>query len=300
MLLVSVAFGQLEREETETEKQRREQIQRSLQVLNQALLLDSTNHYLYELKALTEISLGLLEEAQQSFDMADSLYPEDPAEDGYGSGYNDETVEDNDDYGISRPKFPGGEDALNQYLSSAGLPKNYAQYKDTTVTVMAVITTYGNAYVDMSNAKNRLDSLAFDHVYRMPLWQPASYDTITLEITFTKVLDEPRPITLPPGMEPDTVAQFIGGTDELMEYTKAVIRYPVVARENDIEGTVYVSFIVDETGRVGNVQIARGVDKYLDKESLRVVNLMPPFFPAIKGGLPVASEFVIPIKFMLH
>ena len=76
--------------------------------------------------------------------------------------------------------------------------------------------------------------------------------------------------------------------------------YIVFAKENNITGRVFVSFVVDKTGIVTNVKILRGVDKYLDAEALRVVSSLPRFTPGKQRGKSVKVQYNVPISFKLN
>ena len=71
-------------------------------------------------------------------------------------------------------------------------------------------------------------------------------------------------------------------------------------KENNITGRVFVSFVVDKTGKVSNVKILRGVDKYLDAEAVRVVSSLPRFKPGKQRGKPVKVQYNVPISFKLN
>lgn len=94
--------------------------------------------------------------------------------------------------------------------------------------------------------------------------------------------------------------QFRGGDAALMKYLLSHINYPPRAAENDIEGRVIVQFLVDKTtGKVGEVKVVRSVDKYLDKEAIRVVKSLPIFTPGRHKGKPVDVWYVLPVTFMM-
>ena len=94
--------------------------------------------------------------------------------------------------------------------------------------------------------------------------------------------------------------QFRGGDAALMKYLLSHINYPPMAAENDIEGRVIVQFLVDKTtGKVGEVKVVRSVDKYLDKEAIRVVKSLPIFTPGRHKGKPVDVWYVLPVTFMM-
>ena len=89
------------------------------------------------------------------------------------------------------------------------------------------------------------------------------------------------------------------GKLELQKYLAANTKYPNIARENGIQGKVYVSFVVNSKGKVTKVKIARGVDPALDKEALRVVKSLPNFSPGKQRGKPVRVNYTVPINFKL-
>ena len=98
----------------------------------------------------------------------------------------------------------------------------------------------------------------------------------------------------------ENMPEFPGGDLGLMKYIVNNVKYPPIAKEYNITGKVYVSFIVDKTGNVTNVKIVRGVDKNLDAEALRVVKSLPKYKPGKQRGKPVRVMFTIPINFTLN
>ncbi len=94
--------------------------------------------------------------------------------------------------------------------------------------------------------------------------------------------------------------EFPGGESALMSYLAKSVHYPVIAQENDIQGTVYLSFIISKTGQVKNVALLRGVDPALDKEAVRVVSNMPDWTPGKQGTKCVDVSYQVPIRFILQ
>ncbi|MFV0590775.1 MAG: TonB family protein [Draconibacterium sp.] len=93
---------------------------------------------------------------------------------------------------------------------------------------------------------------------------------------------------------------FPGGDLALRKYIANTVKYPVLAQEKNIQGKVYVTFVVGEDGYVKNATIARGVDPALDKEALRVVNSLPKWKPGKQKGKAVAVSYTVPINFVLQ
>ena len=98
----------------------------------------------------------------------------------------------------------------------------------------------------------------------------------------------------------ENMPEFPGGDAGIMKYIQKNVKYPPIAKEYNITGKVFVSFIVDKSGSVSDVKIARGVDKSLDAEALRVVKSLPKYKPGKQRGKAVRVMFTIPINFTLN
>ena len=98
----------------------------------------------------------------------------------------------------------------------------------------------------------------------------------------------------------ENMPEFPGGDLGLMKYIQKNVKYPAIAKEYNITGKVYVSFIVDKSGKVTNVKVVRGVDKNLDAEAVRVVKSLPKYKPGKQRGKSVRVMFTIPINFTLN
>jgi len=92
---------------------------------------------------------------------------------------------------------------------------------------------------------------------------------------------------------------FPGGDGARMKFLQENIKYPQMAKESGIQGTVYVTFVVERSGAVTDVKILRGIGGGCDEEALRVVNNMPKWEPGKQRGKPVRVQFNMPIKFTL-
>jgi protein TonB len=98
----------------------------------------------------------------------------------------------------------------------------------------------------------------------------------------------------------ETMPEFPGGGESaFLEYLSENIKYPVIAKETGIEGTVFIKFVIETDGSIGNVQILRGVTSALDNEALRVIKKMPPWKPGKQNGREVRVSYTVPIRFSL-
>jgi len=88
--------------------------------------------------------------------------------------------------------------------------------------------------------------------------------------------------------------------ENLRKFIADNIKYPQEAIENNIQGTVYVRFVINKIGKVEKVTLLRSVEKNLDSEAVRVISLLPEFRPLRQNGQSAVAFFTIPIKFQLQ
>ena len=98
----------------------------------------------------------------------------------------------------------------------------------------------------------------------------------------------------------ENMPEFPGGDLGLMKYIQKNVKYPPIAKEYNITGKVYISFVVDKSGSVTNVKVVRGVDKNLDAEAVRVIKSLPKYKPGKQRGKAVRVMFTVPINFTLN
>ena len=92
---------------------------------------------------------------------------------------------------------------------------------------------------------------------------------------------------------------FPGGEEAMFKFISKTYVYPPVPKENGVDGTVYVQFVVAKTGKIVNPFVVGSVDSYLDAEALRLVSLFPDWIPGKQRGIAVSVTMVLPISFKL-
>lgn len=217
------------------------------------------------------------------------------------------------------PQFPGGDEARAKYFSSAiQYPEDVKKENiEGTVYVTFVIEKNGS----ISNAKvirgvdPRLDKIALDAVNAMPAWTPGTQRGKTVRVQFNIPVKfslksesaKPREVKttsqLPDGREVynvvDETPEFPGGMEKLAEFISANTKYTETAKKEKIEGTVYVSFVIEADGSVSNAQVLRGIGGGLDDVAREAVMKMPGWKPGKKDGVAVPVRFNMPVKFKL-
>jgi len=122
-------------------------------------------------------------------------------------------------------------------------------------------------------------------------------------VDVSELVDETKKITEEKEEEPLAIVEqmpdFPGGTEELLKYIGQNTKYPALARETEVQGVVYVNFVVERDGRISSVKVIRGIGAGCDEEAVRVVKTMPQWNPGRQNGKPVRVSFNIPIRFQL-
>lgn len=109
-----------------------------------------------------------------------------------------------------------------------------------------------------------------------------------------------------PGCENEstTEAKKACADKKMLEFVYQNIKYPAIARENGIEGTVVVTFVVEKDGKVTDARIVRDIGGQCGQEALRVVQLMNDksivWTPGKQRGRPVRVQFNLPVRFKLE
>ena len=97
----------------------------------------------------------------------------------------------------------------------------------------------------------------------------------------------------------EQMPEFPGGQDSLYKFLGTNIVYPKEAKENGIEGKVFVGFTVEKDGSISEVKIIRGVHPLLDEEAVRLVESFPKWKPGKQKGELVRVSYSLPMSFGL-
>ena len=110
-------------------------------------------------------------------------------------------------------------------------------------------------------------------------------ETVQEEEIFTVVENEP---------------EFPGGMEALYKYLGENIKYPQVAKDNNITGRVYVTFVVEKDGTIANPRVLRDIGGGCGQEAIRVVKSMPKWKAGKQRGKAVRVQFNLPVSFNLQ
>lgn len=85
----------------------------------------------------------------------------------------------------------------------------------------------------------------------------------------------------------------------ILKHVKKTFRYPTIPLEMGVQGKVYMHFVIQKDGSIGNIQIARSPDKNLGIEATRIISKLPKMTPGKQRGIAVRVPFSLPITFKL-
>ena len=225
------------------------------------------------------------------------------------------------------PEFPGGVEALMKYISENVKYPQEAKDKNISGRVVLgfVIEKDGsvNEVKVLRGIGGGCDDEAVRVIKTMPKWKPGRQKgepvRVFYQIPINFKLDDGQSQTSlgkanfskvsKDDMKPDKngvyqiveeMPQYPGGETAMMEYVAKNVVYPKEAQEKGISGRVFVGFIVEKDGSIGEVKLLRGIGGGCDEEAIRVIKGMPKWKPGKQEGKPVRVSYQMPINFRLQ
>jgi protein TonB len=92
---------------------------------------------------------------------------------------------------------------------------------------------------------------------------------------------------------------FPGGMEQFYRFLQTNIRYPAKAFENNVQGKVFLTFVVEKDGSLTDIKVVRGIGSGCDEEARRVFTISPKWKPGIQNGRPVRVQYTMPVSFSL-
>jgi len=168
-------------------------------------------------------------------------------------------------------------------LAEITVQKKKEPPKPVPVLVKKIVVTFNDAKIDDEPPEIRAE--VDETTTNDPNYSPKEPD---------REQPEPQPFRIV-----EEMPSFPGGESALLAYLAQETKYPQLARETGIQGTVLVLFVVEKDGRITHIQVARTVGGGCDEEAVRVIENMPVWNPGKQRGVPVRVQMVIPVKFVL-
>ena len=116
------------------------------------------------------------------------------------------------------------------------------------------------------------------------------------DVPFVEIQDVPRFMECYLEKNSDARSCF---QEQMNAHIRRNFRYPEIAQEKNIQGRVYINFIISECGYITNIRV-RGPDKILEEEAIRIISLLPRMIPGKQDGKAVRVPFSLPITWRLQ
>lgn len=228
------------------------------------------------------------------------------------------------------PNFPGGATAWLSFLKkNQKLPTVVLEGKvHGSVVIRFIVDETGTLHKPVITEKPLGDLETMEEAIRlyhlMPKWIPATLggkkvsaygrievpfgdgeiDVIVEEAPAPLVEshDEPSPTNSNEHIKiVGTMPVYAGGSTALLHFIEKNLKYPAIAKANEIHGMVIVQMIVEKDGSLSNLKIVKGLDGGCNEEALRLVKSMPKWKPGTnQNGVPMPVSFTLPIRFKLE
>lgn len=93
--------------------------------------------------------------------------------------------------------------------------------------------------------------------------------------------------------------EFPGGMAAWAKFIQRNLNYPYIAQENNVQGKVYLSFVVEKDGSITDVSVTRGIGAGCDEEAVRVIKKSPKWKPGMQNNQTVRVRYTIPINYTI-
>jgi TonB family protein len=222
------------------------------------------------------------------------------------------------------PEFPGGLEAFGKFLASnIKYPTSAREQKIQGRVILTFIVerdgTLSNERV-VRGITGDLDNEALRVMKLSPQWKPGMQNNrpvrvqYSVPINFALAVDADTTKTTAPvrfsiasaqsGSDPvftsvEQVPEFKDGLEAFGKFLAINIKYPKAARDNNVQGRVIITFVVEKDGSLSNMKVVRGIGSGCDEEAVRVLSISPAWKPGIQNGKPVKVQYSVPISFSL-
>ncbi len=223
------------------------------------------------------------------------------------------------DYCEVEPQFPGGQDAMMQYVQD-NIQIEISEENQGIVYVKFIVQDNGNiSNIGIQRGENQiLKQEAIRIVQSMPKWIPGSQNGKNQHINYilpfkfrynNEPLDDGIVFAITDVEEEEiqeeeeifnfveVEPQFVGGPVALHDFIQEnldIYSIPEKEREN---GNVYIQFVVRKDGTLSDIKVIKGVNNDMNQEAIRIIKMMPDWNPGKQAGQVVNCRFTVPVHF---
>lgn len=99
----------------------------------------------------------------------------------------------------------------------------------------------------------------------------------------------------------ETMPSFMDGTIETFRaWVMQNVKFPQIAADNNIQGRVVLSFVIDKDGRLTDIEVLQSPDRSLSEEAIRVLSKSPKWSPGKQRNQTVRVKYTLPVEFRMQ
>ncbi len=99
----------------------------------------------------------------------------------------------------------------------------------------------------------------------------------------------------------ETMPSFMDGTIETFRaWVMQNVKFPQIAADNNIQGRVVLSFVIDKDGRLTDIEVLQSPDRSLSEEAIRVLSKSPKWSPGKQRNQTVRVKYTLPVEFRVQ
>ncbi len=99
----------------------------------------------------------------------------------------------------------------------------------------------------------------------------------------------------------ETMPSFMDGNLETFRtWVMQNVKFPQIALENNLQGRVVLSFVIDKDGRLTNIEVLQSPDRSLSEEAIRVLSKSPKWSPGKQRNQTVRVKYTLPVEFRVQ
>ncbi len=217
------------------------------------------------------------------------------------------------------PSYKGGLDKFYAYLQKYTQYPAEAYKKKLEGKVFVTFVVEGDGSLSqikiLRGVSPDIDAEAIRVMKNSPNWSPGIQNGRPVRVQFTVLINFKLP---PPELQShltDSMTnvpfekkiftavekdpRFPGGIDGFYKFLTQNLKYPTEARQNNIQGKVFLTFVVERDGNLSDIKVVRSLSSETDAEALRLVKSPPKWEPGMQNGVAVRVQYTMPVNFSL-
>jgi TonB family protein len=215
------------------------------------------------------------------------------------------------------PTPPGGMFRFYQYLGeNTKYPDGAVKKRIEGKVFVTFVVEKDGSLTDVKTLRGvspDIDAEAIRVVSHAPRWKPGIQNGRPVRVQYSVVINFKLPPQTAADKKMDSIMNLpadqkifsaveqepspVGGMAAFYKYINQNTAYPNSAKDQDIQGKVFLTFTVEKDGSLDNIKVLRGLSADINAEAIRVLQNAPKWKPGMQNGRAVRVQYNVPISF---